>query len=88
MICVNFQIQYLFTHISNCLTNRILVKLGGPAHGIVTKTVHKTWQRGGRSQRAMGGSMGLGVMGPRGRVWDGMGHGARVQGWLGQGGRV
>ena len=33
----------VFDHWGNCLS----IRLGGPAHGIVTKTVHKTLPRGG-----------------------------------------
>ena len=33
----------VFDHWGNCLS----IRLGGPAHGIMTKTVHKTLSRGG-----------------------------------------
>ena len=45
------------------------IRLGDPAHGIVTKTVHKTLP---------GGDGGPGVVGSRG--WVGM---VGVQGWVG-----
>ena len=46
------------------------IRLGGPAHGIVTKTVHKTLPRGGAGQGGRGGRVGgggvKGVVGSRG----------------------
>ena len=59
------------------------IRLGGPVHGIVTKTVHKTLPGGGRGEGGMGwvgevyrGSRGLGmvVVGSKG------GGGVGVQG--------
>ena len=55
------------------------IRLSGPAHGIVTKTVHKTLPGGGQGGRVMGvrgegggrvrvvGVKGVGVVGSRGR---------------------
>ena len=38
------------------------IRLGGPAHEIVTKTVNKTLPRSGRGQRGRGGEgLGIGV---------------------------
>ena len=38
------------------------IRLGGPAHGVVTKTVHRTLPGGGGAQ-GVGGYRGTGVMG-------------------------
>ena len=46
------------------------IRLGGPAHGIVTKTVHKTLPGGGRGWVGEGDG-GLGVVGVKG--WWGLG---------------
>ena len=52
------------------------MRLGGPAHGIVTKTVHKTLPGGGGGP---GGGVGIGLMGWWGsRGWDGWGGGGSV----------
>ena len=70
---------------STCpLTNQ--VALCGHAHGIVTKTVHKTLPWGGRVQGGGGGGYlgcggSLGVVG----VWGGAGHGV-VGSWGSRGG--
>ena len=42
------------------------IRLGGSAHGIVTKTVHKTLPRGGGGQGGRGGRVGV-----KGREWWG-----------------
>ena len=43
------------------------IRLGGPAHGIVTKTVHKFLLEGGECQWGRGGGdQGVGVLGSRG----------------------
>ena len=44
------------------------IRLSGPAHGIVTKTVHKTLPGGGGGPGSgwVGGDWGPGVVGPRG----------------------
>ena len=58
-----------------------LIRLGGPAHGIVTKTLHKTLPRGGGGQvgRGGGGQGGSGWWGQGGRGWWGSrGQGGRV----------
>ena len=73
----------------NCLSME-LIRLGGPGHGIVTKTVHKTlpgggwvggwcWSRGGWVSRG-GGVQGVGGCVGRGQ-WGFRGGG--VQGWWG-----
>ena len=59
----------------NCLSME-LIRLGGPAHGIVTKTVHKTLPGGGGVQGW------LGVVGVQGG-WVG-GGGGPGGGWVGQ----
>ena len=51
-----------------------LIRLGGPVHGIATKTVHKTLPGGGRGQR-----VGVGWWGSRGGGYQGM-MGSRVGG--------
>ena len=60
------------------------IGLGGPAHGIVTKTVHKTLPGGGRGE----GGMGVGGWGLQG-WWGQAGGGGQgvvgVQGWWGLG---
>ena len=67
------------------------IRLGGPAHGIVTKTVHKTLPGGGGVQGGGGGPVGGwvgdgGVQGWVGRGWWGpVGRGGGVQGWVGRG---
>ena len=54
-----------------------LIRLSGPAHGIVTKTVHKTLPGGGGGAEA-------GVMGCGGDGQRGGGQGLRsVMGWWG-----
>ena len=55
------------------------IRLGGPAHGIVTKTVHKTLPGGGWVGR---GWWGPGWWGYRGG-WVGV---VGIQGWVGRGG--
>ena len=50
-----------------CCLSMESIRLGGPAHGIVTKTVHKTLSGGGWVVGRGGGGPG----------------GGRVQGWLG-----
>ena len=55
------------------------IRLGGPAHGIMTKTVHKTLLGVVGSG---GGWLGRGWWGSKGWV----GRGGGVQGWLGRGG--
>ena len=60
------------------------IRLGGPAHEIVTKTVHKTLPGGGggRGVRGLGGSGGLGVVGVKG--WGQWGsRSGWGQGWQG-----
>ena len=55
------------------------IRLGGPAHGIVTKTVHKTLPGGGRSEGGMGWVGGWGLQG----WWGSRGGGG--QGVVGSG---
>ena len=42
-----WQFHFSFDVESNCLSNGNSVRLGGPGHKIVTKTVHKTLPGGG-----------------------------------------
>ena len=71
-----------------------LIRLGGPTHGILTKTVHKTLSGGGRSQWGRGRSVGsgLGMVGSRhGGVEGGgikYGSGGLGVGWGQRGGGV
>ena len=58
-----------------------LIRLGDPAHGIVTKTVHKTLPGGGGVQ-GVGKWVDMRVVGSRGWVGRGM---VGVQGWVGRG---
>ena len=64
------------------------IRLGGPAHGIVTKTIHKTLPGGGRGQGARGGWVAW--WGSRGWWGSRDGGGPRgwwgCRGWWGQGG--
>ena len=54
------------------------IRLGGPAHGIVTKTVHKTLPGGGG-----GPGLGMGGGGPGGGL---VGRWWGFRGWVGVGG--
>ena len=56
------------------------IRLGGPAHGIVTKTIHKTLP-GGDGGPEVGEWMGTGVMGSRGWGPGGGVQGVGSRGW-------
>ena len=62
------------------------IRLGGPAHEIVTKTVHKTLPVGGGDMEWLGGSGVVGVKGVvrsrGGRVWGGGQGGGEGLGWV------
>ena len=58
------------------------IRLGGPAHGIVTKTVHKTLPGGGGGPGGKYGWWGSRWWVGRGGGWVGV---VGVQGWVGTG---
>ena len=93
-------LELTFLIVSTCLFIKWhLIRLGGHAHGIVTKTVHKTLPRGsgGSRGRWVGECRGSGVQGVGGVGGCGVYRGGcvgvvgvqwvgggRVQGWVGR----
>ena len=67
--------DYLFSIVWNS------IRLGGPAHGIVTKTVHKTLPEGGAGPRVGGYRVTGGDGDPGGGVGIGLHGVVGAQGW-------